>query len=311
MTSRRFLAPAVAACATLLAVAACKKDAKNPDVLSQDTSLSRDLALANRDTTSQPQLKDVPATPPPPVEAPAAKTPTPKPKPRPAPKPSKPAPTPAPSTTPSGNTVVKNTVPNTSTEGRVGTVAVGSYLPLMAGQRICTNTNSVGDRFTASLSNAVSGSNGVIIPAGATAVVEVTSLKRSEQAGDNMAIGLVVRSISFNGKTYPVDGQIASAQVEQVKAADNHDAAKVVGGAAVGAILGRILGGKNKTKGTVIGAAGGAAAGAVLAHQTAHYDACIPSGGKISLQLDQPLSIQTAPSVTNPPPPASGNNNTI
>jgi len=181
----------------------------------------------------------------------------------------------------------------------------------MAGQRVCTNTNSVGDRFTATLASAVSGSNGVVIPAGATAVVEVTSLKRSEQAGDNMAIGLAVRSVTFGGKTYPVDGQIASAQVEQVKASDNNDAAKVLGGAAVGAVLGRILGGKNKTKGTVIGAAGGAAAGAVLAHQTAHYDACIPSGGKISVQLNAPLSIQSAPSTALPPSNNSGNNNNI
>jgi hypothetical protein len=188
-------------------------------------------------------------------------------------------------------------------------VSAGSYLALLAGQRVCTNTNSVGDRFTATLANAVSGSNGVMIPAGATAVVEVTSLKQSEQAGDNMAIGLTIRSVSFNGKTYPVNGQIASAQVEQVRAEGNHDAAKVAGGAVVGAILGRILGGKNKTKGTVIGAATGAAGGAVLAHQTANYDACIPSGGKISVQLNQPLSIQGPAATTTPPP--SGGNNTI
>jgi hypothetical protein len=317
MTSRRSRAPIVLAyatvCATLFAAAACHKD-KQADVLAQDSSLAHDLALANHDTTSQPQLKDIPATPPP---APAPSAPAPRPKPHPAPRPTpshRPSPPPPPpptrpTVTPSGNTVVTNSVPNNNTEGRVGTIGAGSYLSLLAGQRVCTNTNTVGDRFTATLSSAVSGSNGVIIPAGATAVVEVTSLKRSDQAGDNMGIGLVVRSVTFGGKTYPVDGQIASAQVEQVKASDNHDAAKVLGGAAVGAILGRIFSGKSKTKGTVIGAAGGAAAGAVLAHQTEHYDACIPSGGRISLKLDEPLTIQATPSYTPPPAnPGAGDN---
>jgi outer membrane lipoprotein SlyB len=132
----------------------------------------------------------------------------------------------------------------------------------------------------------------VVVPSGATAVLEVTSQGRSNQAGENMNIGLVVRSISYGGKTYPVDGQIVSAGVEKVKASDNNDAGKVVGGAAVGAILGRILGGKSKTKGTIIGAAGGAAAGAVLAHQTANYDACLPSGGRVVVRLDSPMSVQ-------------------
>src|SRR5439155_24509404 len=45
-----------------LALAACKQGDKPEDALAQDTSLAHDLELANADTTSQPQLKDVPAT---------------------------------------------------------------------------------------------------------------------------------------------------------------------------------------------------------------------------------------------------------
>ena len=55
--------------------------------------------------------------------------------------------------------------------------------------------------------------------------------------------------------------------------------------------LGNIFGG-HKAKGTIIGAAGGAAAGAVLANQTAKYDACIPSGGRVTVRLDAPMSVQ-------------------
>jgi hypothetical protein len=286
----------------VLALAACSGEKKNnADILAQDSSLTRDLQLANLDTAAQPQLKDIPATPPATVEKPAAPrvverprpTPKPAPKPTPAPKPV-PKPAPAPVVTASGNTVEparSNSAGNS--EGRVGVISAGSTLSLNAGQRVCTNTNTVGDRFTATLANAVTGSNGAVIPAGAVAVVEVTSLKQSEQAGDNMGIGLVVRSIRYAGKTYPVNGEIADAQVEQVRSAKNNDAGKVLGGAAIGAILGNIFGGKSKAKGTVIGAAGGAAAGAVIAHQTANYDACIPSGGRITVRLNQPMSIQS------------------
>lgn len=294
--------PAAICAVSLLAIAACSKgdNGAGKDPLAQDTSLTRDLQLANNDTTAQPQLKDVPTTPPPAPARPAvvehrrvAYTPPPRrraPAPTPAPAPVSTAP--APSVTASGNTVVRAPASGANTEGRVGVVSAGTNLALNSGQRVCTNTNSVGDRITATLAEAVTGSNGVVIPAGATAVLEVSSLGRSNQAGENMNIGFVVRSIAYGGKTYPVNGQIVSAAVEQVKAPDNNDATKVAGGAVIGAILGNILGGRSRTKGTIIGAAGGAAAGAVLAHQTQKYDACLPSGGRLVVRLDSPMSVQ-------------------
>lgn len=293
--------------ATVLALAACKGENKaNQDVLAQDSSLTRDLQLANRDTAAQPQLRDVPTTPPP--APPRAATTEPRrvasaPPVRSAPRPTPPRrvvtqppvappvrsqPTPV---TPSGNTVQAGPAATGRSEGRVGIIAAGTSLALSTGQRVCTNTNTVGDRLTATLAEAVTGSNGVVIPAGATAVLEVTSLARSEQAGENMTIGLVVRSITYEGKSYPVDGEITSAQTEKVRSSGGNDAGKVAGGAVVGAILGNIFGG-HKAKGTIIGAAGGAAAGAVLANQTAKYDACIPSGGRVTVRLDAPMSVQ-------------------
>lgn len=303
------------AAALLLALGACKGGSKaNQDVLAQDSSVARDLQLANRDTTAQPQLKDVPTTPPPAppkteTVTPRRATPAPEPAPRrvvvarstphrtpivqPTPAPVRtPPPTPAPVTTASGNTVTSGPATTGRAEGKVGVVSAGTSLALLTGQRVCTNTNTVGDRITATLNEAVTASNGVVIPAGATAVLEITSLSRSGGAGQKMNIGLVARSITYAGKTYPINGEITDAQVDQVRGGGNNDAAKVGGGAVVGAILGRILGGGNRTRGTIIGAAGGAAAGAVLAHETATYDACIPSGGRVTVRLDTPLSVQ-------------------
>lgn len=196
--------------------------------------------------------------------------------------------------TPSGNTVEDGPDSSGRAEGKVGIVAAGTSMALQTGQRVCTNTNTVGDRITATLADAVTGSNGVVLPAGATAVLEVTSLERSKQAGENMSIGLVVRSVMYEGKSYPVDGQIVDAQTEKVRSPDGNDAGKVLGGAAVGAVLGNVLGGRSKTKGTIIGAAGGAAAGAILANHTSKYDACIPSGSRMTVRLDSPMSVQAA-----------------
>jgi hypothetical protein len=286
----------------ILALASCKQGDKPEDALAQDTSLARDLQLANADTAAQPQLKDVPVTVVP-AETPAAQTPrvaqrqkpseilTPNKNPRRVATTPKSAPQPvetAPATTSNGNTVSESA---TGSEHGIGTIATGSEISLYSGQRVCTNTYAVGDRFTASVAESVQGSNGVSIPAGATAVIELTSLKRSENANDNIQMEFAVRSIAFNGKTYPVSSTVTAAQVEKVRNGDaSNDAKKVATGAVVGAVLGQIFG--HHTKSTVIGAAGGAAAGAIVAGATGKYDGCVPNGGRISLKLNQAMVVQ-------------------
>jgi hypothetical protein len=135
------------------------------------------------------------------------------------------------------------------------------------------------------------GANGTVIPVGATAVVTVSSLKKSENSSDNIVIGLTVESITFDGRTYPVTSETTFAEVDRVRAESRgDDAKKVAAGAAIGAVLGQILGGK--TKSTVIGAGAGAAAGAVIANRNANYEGCVPSGGRITIRLSEALTIQ-------------------
>src|ERR1700687_1684515 len=287
--------------AVTIALGACKQGDKPEDALAQDTSLAHDLSLANADTMSQPQLKDVPITTAPTVN-PAA--PAPRVKQRQTPSeiltPSRnprrvvtnPTTTqPVEKVTESGNTVTTNEGSSAGSTRGTGMIASGSEISLYSGQRVCTNTYAVGDRFTASVAESVQGSNGVAIPAGATAVIEVTALKRSENANDNIAMEFVVRSIAFNGTTYPVSSTGTSAQVDKVRNGDaSNDARKVATGAVIGAIAGQIFG--HHTKSTVIGAATGAAAGAVVAGATGKYDGCVPNGGRISLKLTQPMTVQ-------------------
>ena len=285
-----------------LALGACKQGDKPEDALAQDTSLAHDLQLANADSTAQPQLKDVPATVVP-AEAPTTQAPrvakrqtpaeilTPSRNPRRVATNPTTTPVNTPVTTSNGNTVTENATTGASKEGAVGTIASGSQISLFAGQRVCTNTYQIGDRFTANVAESVQGSNGVAIPAGATAVIEVTGLKRSENANDNIQMEFAVKSIAFNGKTYAVNSEVTSAQVDKVRNGDaSNDAKKVATGAVIGAIAGQIFG--HHTKSTVIGAAGGAAAGAIVAGATGKYDGCVPNGGRIAIKLTQPMVVQ-------------------
>jgi hypothetical protein len=264
----------------LLAGACSNKD----DTAAADSALNSDIQLANRDTAALPALTDVPAatvtTPAPSTAAPRTTTP--------ARTPTTTARRPTTTTTASGNTVTRTPA---GSAARVGTIPAGATLSLASGEKICTTTSRVGQRFAATVTTPISGSNGAMIPAGATANVEVTELKRSENANDDVRMGFRVVSVTYGGHTYPISATTTDAQVSKVRnQPKSKDVQKVVGGAAIGAIAGQILG--KSTKATVIGAAVGGAAGAGAAAATSNYEGCVNSGGRITAQLNSSTQVQ-------------------
>jgi hypothetical protein len=266
-----------------MVLAACGGAKDDTGALASDSTLGRDLALAQQDSV-QPQLQDVPAAPEPapaPEAAPApAPAPRPSPKPRPAPSPKPAAATPAPAPAPA--TPVS------------GTVAAGARLEFANGTKVCSNTVAVGDTFTGELTSPVSATNGISIPAGATGTFEVAEAKTAQNSNDNTTLVVRLVSVQFGGKTYPVQSTVQVSSAERVRSATKaSDAKKVAGGAILGAIAGQVIG-KN-TKGTVIGAAAGAAAGSAAAAATANYDTCIAGGATIAVTLDAPITVRPAP----------------
>jgi len=108
---------------------------------------------------------------------------------------------------------------------------------------------------------------------------------------DKIVMEFAVKSVTFGGKTYPVSGTVASADVERVRnQPKSKDAQKVATGAVVGAIAGQIFG--KSTKSTIIGAAAGAAAGGAVAGATSNYEGCVPEGGAIAVDLSAPLQVK-------------------
>jgi len=271
-------------------LAACSSEAKKaPDsaALGADSSLSKDLAMANRDTAAKPELKDVPA----PAPAEARKRPEPA-KRGADTKPSTPKPA-AVATTPSGNTVAANPAGSAASNagGAVGTIAAGTTLNLHSSDKVCTNTNAVGDHVTATLDGAVTGTNGATIPSGATVNMTVTQLKRSENSNDPIVIQFAVNSVTFGGRTYPLDASVTSASIDRIRdESKGKDVQKVAVGAVAGAIAGKLIG--KSTKGAVIGGAVGAGAGAAAAAATANYQGCVPSGGSIVVKLNSAATVK-------------------
>ncbi len=269
----------------LAALAACGDKAADNASLNVDSTLGRDLAMAT--DSAQPTLQDVPVTPPP---APAADAPVPAPVPVPVRKPAAPKPRPAPPA-PTPSMPSPTPAPTPAPVAVTGVVASGTSFRFAVNTKVCSNTATAGEKFTASLEESVPATNGVVIPERATGTFEVVDASTAKNANDQTSLTVKLVSVTYGGRTYPLEATVQSASTERVRSASKGtDAKKVAGGAIIGAIAGQILG-KN-TKGTVIGAAAGAAAGTAAAAATANFDTCINAGAGISVTLDAPVTVR-------------------
>lgn len=282
---------AASAMLVLMAAAACSDKAAKK--AAADSALARDLALAGAQP-AQPTFQDT-AIAPAPTPASRAKQEPPAPvrtktSQRPitqAPRPV--AQAPVPQTVPVQAPVV---APAPAPAPAPAQIAGGTGFALTSGSKVCS-TSLPGDKFVATVNSAVTGSNGAVIPAGSTVVLEVASANQGSNA-DGAQLTFRVRAIVVGDKTLSAaDASVtpeASLVKSKVEGADpNADKKKVIGGAIAGAILGQMVG--HNTKGTVIGAAAGAAAGAAVAKSGEKWEACLPAGSPLRLTLNSALTI--------------------
>lgn len=292
LTVRRTIPyPALAVAAVLLA-AGCRDTAR--DDAANDSALSRDLTLASA-IAATPQLRDMPDSNPP------VERPEPEPAVRPAPKPVRspartaprrePAATPKPAPAPEPPPVEEAPAPAPEPARRTGVVAAGTSVGLTIDSRACSDANRVGDKMVAHTSEAITGTNGLVFPAGSTVVLEIASITQGGTP-DSSSITFRVKSITANGATHVVTGDVVPTGTLEKKrvATSSSDKKKVVGGAILGAVLGRVVGGD--TKGTVIGAAAGAAVGAGAAAASARYETCVPEGTPLRLVIGGPVEVE-------------------
>jgi len=170
------------------------------------------------------------------------------------------------------------------------TLGTGAQFAVTLNSTLATDQNQPGDAFTATVEQAVLGANGeVVIPAGATVHGRITALARSNHVGETAVMNLAFESISFGGKSYPLQATVVEAHPQRVTHNSvQRTAGQAAAGAAAGAILGRILG-RSSVKGAVLGAA----AGTAIAMGTADVDAVLSQGSRVVIRTDAPVTVAT------------------
>src|SRR4051794_20147828 len=169
--SARRLFPTVA---VLALVVACHDKSKSEAASATDSSLARDLAMAQQQVAPQTVFNDAPVggtttaipasaapTPRPEPAKARAPRPTPVPKPRNPPAPIARSPRPTP---PQPSAVAEEPAP--APAAARGIFGVGSHVGMTLNGRVCTLSALAGDKFTATVSSPTVGSNGAVIPAG-------------------------------------------------------------------------------------------------------------------------------------------------
>jgi hypothetical protein len=183
---------------------------------------------------------------------------------------------------------------------RLYTVASGKRIHARMADTISSKTARVGDRFTATITDPVYSTNGVVvIPAGAEVVGRVDSVTPANKGGKVGAISATfVQLVLPNGTRRAINGSLtdlntddAKSDAEGTASGDRMKHRKLIfigGGGAGGAVLGAAVGGG---KGALIGGILGAAGGFLGDRMTKGEDAEVRSGTEFGIYLNQPISL--------------------
>jgi hypothetical protein len=168
---------------------------------------------------------------------------------------------------------------------RTVTVPAGTSINVRLTQAIDADVSQAGHVYKAIVDDPVMLAGEIVIPRGATAMVQAVKVEQSGKTKGSDKISLKLNAVNFGGMVYDV----ATSYVETKGAGEGKKTArKVGGGAGLGAIVGGIAGGGS---GAAIGAAVGAVGGGAIAasgeeHQT------IPAETRLSFQLTSAVNVK-------------------
>lgn len=271
----------------LLVAGACGGEADRSALELEELERDLDLALSGdtrtptfADTAPAPAVEAEPASVASPPRSPATSQARTQPQPRPA----EPSPAPAPEPEPRREDPTPRTVRMT--------VPIGTTIAVRMDETLSTNGSQPGQPFTATIADPIVGLDGtVLIPSGAKVRGRVTAVDKSDRVGETAVIKLAFESVSFDGRSFPMQATVVEANPERrTRTTAGEQAGKVAVGAAAGAVLGRVLG--RDTESTLKGAVIGAAAGTAIAMGTADVDAVLPAGSRMVIRLDAPVEVE-------------------
>jgi hypothetical protein len=186
-------------------------------------------------------------------------------------------------------------LPSEPQPGEHSAMSTPTYATIPAGTRISVRTidaidstqNQVGDRFEASLEQAISVDGNEIVSRDAGVYGRLAQSKESGTFTGRSELRLELTALVVNGQTVP----IMTGEYELTgKSRGASTAKRTAGGAAVGSIIGALAGGG---KGAAIGAGVGAGAGAGSETITKGDQVKVPSETLIEFTLQQDVQIPT------------------
>jgi hypothetical protein len=166
------------------------------------------------------------------------------------------------------------------------TVPVGTRLVVRMIDAIDSDKNHVGDRFQATLEEALFVDNSMVVPRGADVYGRLEQVSEGGQLAGKSQLKLALTGIVLHGRTVPLvtgDYEVSG------KSRGASTAKKVGGGAALGAVIGAIAGGG---KGAAIGAGVGAGAGTAVQVMTKGDQVHVPSETVLEFVLNQSLTME-------------------
>src|SRR5215510_14348222 len=168
--------------------------------------------------------------------------------------------------------------PNPATQPKPVQVPAGTTINIRLTQGIDVDASQTGQSFKAIVDDPVMMNGSIVIPRGASCVLQAAAVQQSGKMKGSDKITLKMNSIGFGGQVY----QVTTAYVETKGGGEGKKTArKVGGGAGLGAIVGGIAGGGS---GAAIGAAVGGATGAVMA-STGEEHLKLPAETRLQFQL--------------------------
>ena len=172
-----------------------------------------------------------------------------------------------------------------STNVSTMTVPTGTRLLVRTIEPIDSAKNRVGDKFSATLEEALYVDNVLVAPRGSELYGRLDEAQEAGHISGKSQLKLSLTGIVINGQTVALstgDYELSG------KSRGSNTAKKVGGGAAVGAVIGAIAGGG---KGAAIGAGVGAGAGTAVQVVTRGDQVHVPSETLLEFSIDRPVSM--------------------
>ena len=170
-------------------------------------------------------------------------------------------------------------------ERKAVAVPAGTAINVRLTQGIDVDASQAGQQFKAAVDDPVMVGGSIVIPRGASAIVQAVKVQQSGTMKGSDKISLKLNSIGFGGMVY----QVATTYVETSgKGEGKRTARKVGGGAGLGAIVGGIAGGG---EGAAIGAAVGAVTGAAVAAGGEEH-LKLPAETRLTFQLSAAVNVR-------------------